>query len=240
MADAERPDGPGPTTSPGLVVFDCDGVLVDSEPIAHRVLVEALEDLGVAFTYEEAVATFLGRSVRAGLPVIEARLGGPVPDDFVPGYKAALRAALVAEVEAVPGVVDVLDGLAVPTCVASNSGHDVIRAELGRVGLLERFEGRIFSAADVARGKPAPDLFLHAARAMGTPPARCAVVEDTAVGVRAAVAAGMTVFAYAGMTPADTLEAAGARAFHRMEELPALLDGAMRSAADDGERGRTG
>jgi HAD superfamily hydrolase (TIGR01509 family) len=220
-----------------LVIFDCDGVLVDSEPIAHRVLIEKLAEIGVAFTLEEAIATFLGRSVSAGMDVIEARLGGPAPDDFIPAYRAALREALLAEVEVVPGVVEVLDALEAPACVASNSGHDVIRAELGRVGLLERFDGRIFSAADVSRSKPAPDLFLHAARTMGVPPDRCTVVEDTAVGVRAAVAAGMTVFGYAGMTPPEALESAGARVFRRMDELPALLDGAMRKAADPASGG---
>jgi HAD superfamily hydrolase (TIGR01509 family) len=208
------------------VIFDCDGVLVDSEPLSNRILAEDLTAIGLPTTTEESMRDFMGRSFAAGVVLIEERLGHPVPPEFAAAYHARLFAAFEAELKPVPGVVAVLDRLELPDCVASSGDHVRIRRALASAGLLERFEGRIFSAEDVEHGKPAPDLFLHAAAAMGFEPARCAVVEDSPAGVEAGRAAGMTVLAYAANGAGDELAAAGADAtFTDMRELPELLAG---------------
>ena len=211
--------------TPGLVIFDCDGVLVDSEPIANRVFGQMLAEQGLALAPEAVIERFVGRTMADCLTQAAALLGRPLPGDFEAEHDRRLFAALAAGLVAVPGVVQLLDGLASPCCVASNGGPDKLRFSLLQVGLLARFEGALFSAAEVARGKPAPDLFLHAARCMGVLPAACLVVEDTPTGVAAGVAAGMTVFGFAACTPAARLREAGAhQVFAAMDELPALLD----------------
>jgi HAD superfamily hydrolase (TIGR01509 family) len=211
---------------PELVIFDCDGVLVDSERIAVRVDAVVLGRLGWELTEAEIIERFMGRSEAYMVGEIEAQLGRPLgagwDDEFLPLY----REALAAELEPVDGVVEALDAITAPTCVASSSTHERLRFTLGLTGLLERFEGRIFSAADVANGKPAPDLFLHAAAALGADPARCAVIEDSRYGVEAARAAGMHAFGYAGgLTAADRLAGPATTVFHDMRSLPGLLEG---------------
>jgi len=206
-----------------LVILDCDGVLVDSEVISNRVLAEAVTALGLPMTLEETIATFMGRSMAACVAILEARLGRPIPSGWVDGFRDRTFEAFRRELRPVEGVEAALDRITVPTCVASSGPPEKIRTTLGVTGLLPRFDGRIFSADDVGRGKPHPDLFLHAASQMGAAPARCAVVEDSVFGVQAGVAAGMTVFGYATLTDAAALTAAGARAFDTMAELPRLL-----------------
>ncbi len=207
-----------------LVIFDCDGVLVDSEPIANRVFSELLGEVGLPMSYEETVRTFVGRSVATCVGMVEERIGRPVPEGWVDDWRRRTLDAFSRELRAVEGVEAVLDGLSAPFCVASSGEPAKMRFTLGMTGLLPRFEGRMFSAVEVPRGKPAPDLFLHAARRMSAAPERCAVIEDTAVGVTAGLAAGMTVFGFAAMTEPDALRAAGAaHVFARMEELPELL-----------------
>ena len=211
-------------TAPELVIFDCDGVLVDSEPISNGVLAELLTAAGVPTTPETSMERYMGGSMAAVVADAEARRGSRLPDGFVEGYYAACTAAFDAELTAVPGIEAALDALGDrPTCVASSGRHEKIRHTLGLTGLLPRFEGRIFSAHEVARGKPAPDLFLHAAERMGFAPARCAVVEDAPVGVAAALAAGMAAFGYVGRTPPVRLAREGVRVFDSMDELPGLL-----------------
>ena len=199
-------------------------MLVDSERIAVRVDVEVLGALGWEMTETEVIERFVGISEADMLRQVEEHLGrtlGPAWDEeFVPRYRAAFEAELVP----VDGVVEALDGITAPTCVASSGTHERIRFSLGLTGLLERFDGRIFSATDVERGKPAPDLFLHAARSLGVDPSRCAVVEDSPFGVAAARAAGMRAFGYAGgLTAADRLEGAATIVFSEMRTLPRLL-----------------
>lgn len=194
-----------------LLILDNDGVLVDSETIANQVLVELLTACGHPTTYEESVRAYLGGTLRLVRETVEPRLGRPLPDDFESRYHERLFARMRMELTAVAGVeaaLDAVDLTGIPTCVASSGAHERIETALTTVGLLTRFAGRIFSADDVARGKPHPDLFLHAAERMGAEPERCLVVEDSPHGVAAAKAARMTVIGYAGLTPAERLDRA--------------------------------
>jgi HAD superfamily hydrolase (TIGR01509 family) len=205
------------------VIFDCDGVLVDSEPLANEVLASLLTEAGLATTTDEAMATYVGLSMPSVVALAERRHGGPMPPDLIDRYHAGVFEAFDRDLHAVEGVVEVLDALPWPTCVASSGDHERMRRSLGRTGLYDRFEGRIFSASEVARGKPHPDLFLHAAREMGATPAGCVVVEDSPFGVRAAVAAAMAVVGYGAGERADQLARLGAVPFAAMGELPGLL-----------------
>ena len=205
------------------VIFDCDGVLVDSEPVGNRVLAELITELGIPTTTEQSIATYMGRSMASCLAMLEERLGEPPPADFADRYRAGVEAGWRAELRPVPGIEAALDAIDLPTCVASSGDHDRMRLTLGLTGLWDRFAGRIFSAYEVERGKPAPDLFLHAADRMGFDPASTAVVEDTVPGVTAGRAAGMRVLAFARLVPAADLAAAGGEVFDDMADLPALL-----------------
>jgi HAD superfamily hydrolase (TIGR01509 family) len=207
-----------------LVIFDCDGVLVDSERIAIRVEARFLGELGWPLTEAEIVERFMGHTSEYMDQAIEAQLGGRLPEDWKDQFHRRYREAFTAELVPVDGVLEVLDQLTVPTCVASSGSHDKLRFTLGHTGLYERFEGRIFSGYEVASNKPAPDLFLHAAARMAADPARCAVVEDSRPGVEAARAAGMAAFGYAGgLTPPSHLEGDGTVVFTDMRDLPRLL-----------------
>jgi beta-phosphoglucomutase-like phosphatase (HAD superfamily) len=211
-----------------VVIFDCDGVLVDSERLTHQVVVDMLAEHGVALGFDEAVDRFIGMSMANGLVQLKALLGGELPADFLPEMGRRTRAAFRAGLISVPGVEAVLDGLQRPFCVASNGNHAKVSFTLGHTGLLHRFmghtTGRIFTADDVAHPKPAPDLFLLAARTLGALPAHTTVVEDTPTGVAAARAAGMRVIGFAAMTPAGRLQAAGADAIaHDMATVASLL-----------------
>jgi HAD superfamily hydrolase (TIGR01509 family) len=207
-----------------LVIFDCDGVLVDTERIAVRIDVVVLARLGWTLTEAEVIERFMGRSDEEMTREIEAHLGRPLPASWEEPFRHLYREAFAAELEPVPGIVEALDAIAIPTCVASSGTHEKIRFTLGLTGLYERFAGRIFSASEVARGKPAPDLFLHAAARMGVSPAGCAVVEDSSYGVEAARAAGMRAFGYAGgLVPRRALEGPDTVVFDDMRELPRLI-----------------
>jgi HAD superfamily hydrolase (TIGR01509 family) len=210
----------------GLVIFDNDGVLVDSEPLSNRLLAGYLTELGHPTSYEDSLRDYMGAAMHRVHDVILERTGRRLPADFDDTFHARVFEGFRRELKPVEGVAEVLDDLTrrgVPYCVASSGSHERIRVALRTTGLYDRFgEERIFSADDVGRGKPAPDLFLHAARTLGADPATCAVVEDSPLGVEAARAAGMTVYAFAAMTPAARLTRADAL-FKAMPELPALL-----------------
>ena len=209
-----------------LVIFDCDGVLVDSERLAVRVESEFLTELGWPLREADIVERFMGRTDQYMNEAIEAELGDRLPGDWKDQFHRRYREAYAAELVPVDGVLDALDQIeaTTPTCVASSGSHDKLRFTLGHTGLYRRFEGRIFSGYEVANGKPAPDLFLHAAARMGAEPARCAVVEDSHYGVLAARAAGMRVFGYAGgLTPPERLRGEATVLFEDMRELPRLL-----------------
>ncbi|MFD9727849.1 HAD family hydrolase [Streptomyces sp. NPDC059072] len=207
-----------------LVIFDCDGVLVDSERIAARVQVALGAELGWPLTEQEVVDRFIGRSHASIREQIAERLGEDTAAVWAQRFEELHREAVDEDLSPVDGLPEALDALTLPTCVASSGSHDKMRHTLGRTGLYERFAGRIHSATEVARGKPAPDLFLYAARRMGVDPAACVVVEDSRPGVEAARAAGMRAFGYAGgLTPAERLEGEGTVVFHDMRELPRLV-----------------
>lgn len=207
-----------------LVIFDCDGVLVDSEPIAVRIDVEMLAEVGVTMTEEEVIERYVGRSPEVIVADTEARLGRRLPEGWFEHTEARIREAYATELRPISGIVDALGAIEGPVCVASSSGHENLRYKLELTGLYERFAGHIFSATEVANGKPAPDLFLHAASSMGVAPADCVVVEDSRYGVQAARAAGMDVFGYAGgVTPGNVLKGPRTVVFDDMSALPQLL-----------------
>jgi HAD superfamily hydrolase (TIGR01509 family) len=213
-----------------LLIFDCDGVLVDSEPLVNRVFVEMLAELGFPLDYEHALHEFSGASMATRLETARRR-GGPLPVDFGAAFDRRLNDLLGRQLRPVPGIVAALARLPGPRCVASNGSHHDMRLRLGAAGLLDAFEPYLFSAAEVARPKPYPDLFLHAAQRLGVPPSRCAVIEDSVAGVRAAAAAGMAAFGYSALTPGQALREAGARIFADMAQLPSVLEGATLSTA---------
>jgi HAD superfamily hydrolase (TIGR01509 family) len=212
---------------PELVIFDCDGVLVDSEPIALRINQQMLAELGWHLSADEIVEQFVGRSIQSNRTTVEAHLGGPLPEGWLDEFVARIHSAHTAELERVDGVTEALagiDALGIATCVATSGTHAKTEHSLRLVGLYERFAGRIFSATDVAHGKPAPDLFLHAAAELRTEPAACLVVEDSRYGVDAARAAGMRCIGYAGgVTPASWLDGPGTVVIDDLRKIPQYL-----------------
>jgi HAD superfamily hydrolase (TIGR01509 family) len=207
-----------------VAIFDCDGVLVDSEMITNRVFTTMLNELGVAVSKQEAFEKFVGRSMAQCLEMVAELLGREVPADFERQYHRRSTAALTSELKAVPGIEAVLEAIQMPYCVASNGSHEKMQTTLRVTGLLPKFKDKLFSVSEVARGKPFPDVFLYAAGKSGVAPSDCVVIEDTPTGVSAGVAAGMTVYGYCAHTPAHRLMAAGAHGtFGRMSDLPELL-----------------
>ncbi|MEU6602569.1 HAD family hydrolase [Streptomyces flaveolus] len=209
-----------------LVIFDNDGVLVDSEPISNRLLAAYLTELGHPTSYEDSIRDYMGSAMHRIHELVLERTGQRLPADFDEVFHARVFAAFERELQPVPGVAGVLEKLAadgVPYCVASSGSHARIRVGHRTTGLDRWFpQERVFSSEDVGRGKPAPDLFLHAAQRMGVAPERCVVVEDSPLGVQAAVAAGMDVYGFTAMTPAAKLAGAG-QLFFRMDQLLDLL-----------------
>ncbi|WP_374403679.1 HAD family hydrolase [Niveibacterium sp.] len=215
--------------APKLVIFDCDGVLVDSEPLANRKLIEYAAAHGLTLDAEASLREFNGAALRHRVAVLSARHHWTPPADFVAQVDAAIDAS-VGEADAIPGVAAVLDQLAregVPVCLASNSRHAEIQLRLQHLGFVGRFLHCFSAAEDVANPKPAPDVYLHAAHTMGHAPEDCVVIEDSENGIRAARSAGMRVLGFARFTPAERVSALGATAFGDMRELPALLAGAV-------------
>lgn len=181
-----------------LIIFDCDGVLVDSETLAMRVLLEGLSEAGYAIGEDEAYERFLGRSLANMQAVLRERFGHGLPADRLDAMRRRLFEVYRQELKPMSGVVATLDRLTIASCVASSSQMERVRVSLEVTGLLPRFAPHLFSASMVAQGKPAPDLFLHAAEHMAVVPAACLVVEDSAAGIEAARRAGMRVFGFVG------------------------------------------
>jgi HAD superfamily hydrolase (TIGR01509 family) len=218
----------GPTS---LIIFDCDGVLVDSEIIAARVLANALTEIGFPLTADECIARYTGISIASVVERVEAEWGRQLPPDFLDQVRAGDEEAFRADLQAIPGV---RDQLPQRRCVASSGRVSKLRLTLTLTGLLPLFDPHVFSAEMVKRGKPAPDLFLYAAQQMGVPAGRCMVIEDSVAGVHAAVAAGTRVIGFAGGSHCRCghdrvlAEAGAASVFSRMAELPRILDGLTR------------
>jgi HAD superfamily hydrolase (TIGR01509 family) len=208
-----------------LVIFDCDGVLIDSERLAVKMEAKLLTEFGWPLSEAEVVERFTGRSQAAMFEQIVSRLGDRLPLDWQDQFKSRYRQIFEAELEPVPGVLEALEKISLPSCVASSSSPEQLRFTLGLVGLYERFEGRIFSATQVAHGKPAPDLFLYAAEQIGADPRRCIVIEDSPYGVQAGRAAGMEVLAFeTELIPVELLKGPHTVVFDDMRELPRLIE----------------
>ncbi len=214
------------------VLFDCDGVLVDSEPITNGVLRDMLDELGWRLTPEECMRLFVGKAVKDEASLIEARTGHAITEEWMVRFRERRNQGLVRSVKAiraaVPAVAAVHERFGGRIACASGADRFKVELQLEKCGLMRYFRGRVFSGHELPRSKPAPDVYLAAAAALGVPPARCAVVEDTVTGVKAGVAAGATVFGYspseAGHDAPAALRAAGASCiFVDMEALPALL-----------------
>ena len=184
--------------SVGLVIFDCDGVIADSEVLSARVLVRELMAYDIRIDAEYVYRNFVGKSFPVVADIIAERFEAALPDTFVSDYRAALREAFAESLDTTPGFRDMLGQLTCPACVATSSSAPRAANTLGVLGLAEHFGADVFTASQVAQGKPAPDLFLFAARAMSTPPKRCLVIEDSAAGIEAGLAAGMMVWRYVG------------------------------------------
>lgn len=209
-----------------LAVFDCDGVLVDSERITCQVLAQCLGELGLDMDWQEVLRLFIGKSIGKSMEMIGEMLGQRPSESMWQEFARRANIALQNEVEAVRHIETALDNIGLPYCVASNGDFAKMNTTLGATGLLPRFAGKMFSATQVKQGKPAPDLFLFAAANMGFAPHECVVIEDSPTGIAAAVAAGMTPFGYAQWTPEATLLEAGAvLTFDDMADLPDLIRG---------------
>jgi HAD superfamily hydrolase (TIGR01509 family) len=214
------------------VLFDCDGVLVDSEPITNRVLAEMLGELGWQLSVAEAMHIFTGKTVRDEAAQIEARTGKPVTAEWLAQFRVRRNAALDSDLLEIPGAPlavrtlhERLDG---KIALASGADRHKIGMQLTRIGLADCFDGRVFSGQETPRNKPHPDVYLAAAHALGVDPARCAVIEDTATGAAAGRAAGATVFGYSPVEPgrcgpSALREAGAAQVFDDMSRLPQLL-----------------
>lgn len=211
---------------PAAVLFDCDGVVIDSEPPTFNLLAEDLSQRGLTLSHAEMERLFLGGTIeRVGK--IARELGGDIPDDWVPYFYDRLYARLEQGAPLIPGVMGVfeaLDAAGVPYAIGSNGTGRKMEITIGQHrDLARRLQGRLFSGVDLKMLKPAPDLYLHAARALGADPLRCVVIEDSATGARAARAAGMRCMGYAPTGATAALLAEGAEPFARMADLPGLL-----------------
>ncbi len=210
-----------------LIIFDCDGVLVDSEPIAYRIFSETLLSEGIKISQKEYTPLFVGYSIESCIKRAEEYSGKTLSDNFAKNYYSSLFAEFKRELKPIPYVKDALEAIPFPKCVASSGKHEKMKLTLGLTGLFQMFNGKIFSSSDVKRGKPYPDLFLYAANNCGALPENCAVIEDSKPGILAAVSAGMKVFGYVKNADPIVVEDytnTGAVVFSSMKDLPKLLN----------------
>jgi len=205
------------------IIFDCDGTLVDSERVGNAVIVDCAKELGLSLTLDQAIENFAGRKMADTLELIGKWLGKPVPDWFLSTIRQRMAVAFEDQLEAMDGVNELLKKLSTPVCVASNGPHDKMLVSLGVTGLLPYFDGRVFSAYDCNHWKPDPGLFLYAAKSMGVDPRACAVVEDSPLGIQAALSAGMTPFGYVPEGDATRLALGKTKTFAHMSLLEELL-----------------
>lgn len=206
-----------------VIIFDCDGTLVDSERLGHEVLVEHVAQHGLKLTVEDAMTRFRGIKMAESIAQLEALLGRSLPDSFVPELRARMAQAFTARLQPVDGALELVRSLTLPFCVASSGPREKIELSLSVTGLLPYFTGRIFSSYEVGAWKPSPGLFIHTARAMNASPPHCLVIEDSLPGVEAGLAAGMQVVAYQP-DARDARIPPEVRAISSLRDLPALLD----------------
>jgi HAD superfamily hydrolase (TIGR01509 family) len=202
-----------------VVIFDCDGVLVESEELACRIYVDMFREYGHSLDYEETLHKFYGMTLETRLKISEQELGWAPPADFIPRFHQTELRLSEHELKTVPHVHELIESITAPICVASNGSRKELNFRLEIAGLLPYFEGAIFSGTEVAHPKPAPDVYLAAAKYFNIDPSRCVVVEDSVLGVTAAIRAGMTVYGHTTFNSAETLQAAGAIPFYSMLEL---------------------
>jgi len=210
-----------------LIIFDCDGVLVDSETISNKVFTRVLnEEFGFSLTTEEVFQKFVGHSPETTIATVKEMLGKEPPANFARYYRDETNKALAKDIEAVKGIEKAISEIALPMCVASNGPHEKMHITLGKTQLIRHFEGKLHSSDDVAQGKPFPDVYLYAASQMGdVDPAKCLVIEDSPIGVKAGLAAGMTVFGFAEHMDEHKLKQAGAHhTFKHMGDLKVEIE----------------
>jgi phosphoglycolate phosphatase len=210
-------------TSFDLVIFDCDGVLVESEELACRIYVDIFREYGYALNYEESLHKFFGMTLETRLKISEQELGWKPPADFIPTFLARQMERSERELQTVPHIHELIESISLPKCVASNGARSEILLRLRIAGLLHHFGNAIFSGTEVPRPKPAPDVYLSAAEAFNIAPEQCVVIEDSVLGVTAAVSAGMTVYGHATFHSPEKLQAAGAIPFQSMLELKEIF-----------------
>jgi HAD superfamily hydrolase (TIGR01509 family) len=205
------------------IIFDSDGVLVDSETLSAKVFQEMALELGFELDFETAVERFAGTSMKENLLFIQENIQESLPVDFEKEFRGRTYKVFKTDLKAVNGIADLIEKLGIPFCVASSGPVEKIRLNLGLVNLLDHFENKIYSSYDIGSWKPEPGIFLHAAKRMGFEPEECAVIEDSASGIRAAIAGGFKVYALANEKKKKTFEQLGAIAFENMKELEKLL-----------------
>lgn len=205
------------------IIFDCDGVLVDSEPIAHQVIVEMANDLGANITYDYAHQRFSGGFLKQSIDHIATIIPENLPENFEQEYRRITFERFAAEIQAIEGVQELIESLEVPICVASNGPLHKMKLTLSKTGLIHYFKGNIFSAYELQAWKPDPTLFLHAAAEMDCQPSECLVVEDSLSGVTAAIAGGFDVLVLSSQDQAGKFEKMGARVFTSMKAIQEFL-----------------
>jgi len=207
-----------------LIIFDCDGVLVDSEPITNKVYVQMLSEYGYEVDEDEFLREFWGMAMTQRLQIISRKLGWTPPDDFVSVYHERLVEINIKELKPVDGVCTLIESLTIPYCVASNGSQQEIAHRLKVTHLAELFvDTKIFSGTEMPHPKPAPDIYLAAAKSFNLPPERCIVIEDSISGITAGVSAGMKVYGHAAFTSSEKIRQAGAIPFINMAELQKIL-----------------
>ena len=205
------------------VIFDCDGVLVDSEAISKRVLIQMLDEMGLQVSIDYASQHFAGKWLKTIFAEIEAIIGKPLPSNFETEYRSRTFALFKSELKPVEGIHQLLHQLSIPFCVASSGPVEKIRLNLKTTNLLDQFEDKIFSSYEIDSWKPEPKIFEYAAQKMGFQAHECVVVEDSLVGIQAAKKGGFDVFGYAKPTNAAAFENEGAKVFFHMQELLELI-----------------
>lgn len=205
------------------IIFDCDGVLVDSETISAKIFQQMAQEQGFNLDFETAVDQFAGASMSENLRFIENNIDGDLPDTFEKEFRKRTYETFKTDLKPIEGIPDLIEKLAVPFCVASSGPHEKIRLNLTTAKLIDKFEGKIFSSYDIGSWKPEPGIFLHAAKTMGFQPKDCVVIEDSEAGIKAAVAGGFNVFALGNEEKKQIFEELGATVFYSMEELEPML-----------------